>query len=500
MAFVLAADLGATHLRAALIDARGSVAAEATVKAPRDRGGEIAASAWWDGFVALCAQLETAAPAAFAAVAGVAICGLTRTQVFLDAAGDEIRPALTWTDSRAAAMAAAIGAAAAASGHPEAAQINAFHPLARLCWLRAAEPAAFARLAVVLEPKDYLNARLTGRAASDRVSLARLLAAAAPGPEGGADLLAAQGLARHLLPALREPWEAIGAARGDLPAPLGALASRPVFCAANDTWAAVLGLGAMRSGHAYNISGTSEVLGVVDGTARAAEGLLTVDWRGLFQLGGPGQNGADCIAWLAGLLGRPAPDAAWVAAQLAAPAHPQPLLFLPYLRGERVPHWDPALRGAFVGLARDHGPGDLLRAVLEGVAFVNRLVLERAEAALGHPVAEIRFGGGGAAHPAWRQIKADICGRPVVTGAAAEPGLLGAALLAWTGLGRFASLAAAQAALVAVAERRDPDPRRAGAYDGLYALFRSADAALAPISRALAGDAARWAARAAPLA
>src|SRR3546814_16026153 len=78
-------------------------------------------------------------------------------------------------------------------------------------------------------------------------------------------------------------------------------------------------------------------------------------------------------------------------ALLSAPRDPQAALFLPYLQGERVPYWDPGLRGAFVGLNRRHGPGDLAWAVLEGVAFLNRLVLERAEAALGGPVTEIRL-------------------------------------------------------------------------------------------------------------
>ena len=84
-------------------------------------------------------------------------------------------------------------------------------------------------------------------------------------------------------------------------------------------------------------------------------------------------------------------------ALLAGRRHPQPLIFLPYLQGERVPYWNPALRGAILGLGRQHGATDLAFAVLEGVAFLNRIVLERAEAALGSAVGEIRFGGGAAA-------------------------------------------------------------------------------------------------------
>eukprot|EP01038_Epipyxis_sp_PR26KG_P018653 gene18653-26375_t len=225
------------------------------------------------------------------------------------------------------------------------------------------------------------------------------------------------------------------------PAQLDRLAGLPVFCSSSDTWVAVAGLGALRPGYAYNISGTTEVLGAVGLEPVEAEGLLTVDWRGLWQIGGPSQNGADTVSWLLSLLARDAQDQGStgqrIDALLAGRRHPQPLLFLPYLQGERVPYWNPALRGAILGLGRQHGATDLAYAVLEGVAFLNRIVLERAEAALGSAVGEIRFGGGAAANPVWSQIKADICGRPVVVGASGEPGLLGAAIVAWTGLGRF---------------------------------------------------------------
>src|SRR5690606_19793553 len=189
---------------------------------------------------------------------------------------------------------------------------------------------------------------------------------------------------------------------------------------ANDTWAAVAGLGALRPGYAYNISGTTEVFGAVGAEPVQAQGLMTVDWGGgHYQIGGPGQNGADTIAWLLPLLGRLGEDGMAGVAQamddlLAAPRDPQPALFLPYLQGERVPYWDPHLRGAFLGLNRRHGPGDLAWAVLEGVAFLNRVVLERAEAALGGKVQEIRFGGGAASNARWCQVKADICERAVV--------------------------------------------------------------------------------------
>ncbi|MFT8244742.1 xylulokinase [Roseomonas sp. BN140053] len=498
MSLVLACDLGSSSFRAALLDAAGHVRwqhqAPARLPVEGERS-EIDPEDWWRLLQDAARVLEDAAGAAFEAVRAVAICGITRTQVFLDRDGRVLRPAITWADRRAAGVAEALAATLPADW-PETAQLNAFHPAARLAWLREREPERFGRLGAVLDPKDFLNFRLTGRMATDRVSGARLAAAAAPDTRGGR-LLDRLGLGAGVVVPELLPTAQLGTVREGLPGALGQLAGRAVFSLSNDTWAAVVGLGAMRPGLAYNIAGTTEVFGVIGAEAAVAPGLPSVDWgERAQQLGGPSQSGGDGIAWvldlLAGAGGRDAaaaagPDAgAALDRLLAGPRDAAPAIFLPFLQGERTPFWDPALRGAFLGLNRRHGPTDLAFAVLEGLACLNRTVLERAEAALGQRVAEIRIGGGGAGNPAWCGIKADLCGRPVIVGEAAEPGLLGAAAVAWTGLGAFPDLAAAQAVLVRVARRHAPDPVRHAAYAPLFAAWTAAVAAARPLAPALA--------------
>jgi xylulokinase len=97
-------------------------------------------------------------------------------------------------------------------------------------------------------------------------------------------------------------------------------------------------------------------------------------------------------------------------------------------------------------------------------------------------VDEIRFGGGGAASTAWCQVKADVTGRTVAIGEATEPGLLGCAVVAWTGMGAFPDLGAAQRALVRMARRHRPDPERHAAYAPVFAAWTQAVAALRPLS------------------
>lgn len=458
---VLAADLGGSGLRAGLIARDGTLRARHVE--PLAAGPEADPALWWAAFERGAAALAEADKGGFRRVAAVAVTAFTRSLVLLDRAGAAPRPAILFGDARADAEAAALRAQLPAD-HPERREISAFHPLARLLWLRRHEPAALARAAVAIEPKDEINRRLTGVVASDPVSSARLAASA--------DLLASLGLPA-LLPRLVPPRSILGTVR-PLDGLFAPLAGLPVLAMAHDTWSAVVGLGAMRTGCGYCISGTTEVLGMLHETPAAAAGLPCVEWDGLWQLGGPSQHGADALAWLRGLgiAAEPSPDLV-------------PILFLPSLSGERVPHWDPALRGAFLGLHRAHGPAELAQAVMQGVALHGLSVLRRAEAAAGRAVAEIRLGGGGAT-PAWARLRADVLGRPVVTGACPEPGLLGCAVTAFAALeGR--DLADLQAEMVREAARHLPDPARHARARRLHALFLEAEAAVAPLSRALAG-------------
>jgi xylulokinase len=314
------------------------------------------------------------------------------------------------------------------------------------------------------------------------------LAAAASTMDGGPSLLSRLDLPDDIVPDLLRPATVIDRVRSSIGAPFDTLSGRPVVMASHDTWCGVVGLGALAPGRAYNVSGTTETFGVMTTKPAKASGLMDVQWGDdLHQLGGPGQNGADVLTWLGTVIGADKPEeiAGRVARALAQPRHATPLLFLPYLSGERVPFWDADLRAAFLGLSRDHGPGDLTWSVLEGIAFLNRIVLGRAEAAAGITVDEVRLGGGAARIAPWAQIKADVLERPVATVITPEPGVLGAAIAAFTGLGTFSTLAEAQQLLVSVARSFEPRPQRRDFYRALGLLFGQAHDAARPLSHQL---------------
>jgi xylulokinase len=489
---VLAVDLGGSSLRVALIGRDGAV--RAMHARPRRTLVEADPEDWWQALVEGAGVVSRKDRKGFAEIRAVAVTAFTRGMVLVDAAGTALRPAMLFGDGRAAEVLEELRGTSPTQPSPASAgegflsppprlrgivrvgegtqpideldNLDATHPLARLHWLSRHEPETLARARCVLEPKDYLNLRLTGVAASDPISSARLAAS--------------RDLAKHLslpdlIPPLLRPHAPLATVQPNLPAPLDSPAGIPVIAMAHDTWAAVLGLGALHAGGAYCISGTTEVLGLLHDEPAHADGLLTVDWDGLWQIGGPSQHGADLLAWLHELGLDPLDQ---------EPHDPVPILFLPTLEGERVPHWDTALRGAFLGLRREHDKRDMVRAAMLGVALNNRTVLTRAEEAAGRQVQELRLGGGGAM-PGWAQLRAHVLGRSVVLTDSAEPGLLGCAIAGFAAV-EGKTLAAMQRELVRESGRFEPDARRHERATQLHALFLQAERAVAPISRALA--------------
>jgi xylulokinase len=180
-------------------------------------------------------------------------------------------------------------------------------------------------------------------------------------------------------------------------------------------------------------------------------------------------SAAGSLRWLQEQL---APDRSFVELSTMAggvPATSNGLLFLPYLSGERTPHPDPLARGAFVGLTLRHGLDHMARSVMEGVAFGLRDSAEliRSAADLG----EIRVSGGGATSSVWLQIIADVMDLPVRVAGTSEGSAHGAALLAATGSGAFASVAEATSHAVEVGEPLEPTPD-AALYESTYQMYR----------------------------
>jgi xylulokinase len=482
----LGLDLGTSELKALLLDEEGRIAAESgaplTLSHPRPLWSEQSPEDWTAALFAALDRLAAEAPRGLAAVRAIGLSGQMHGAVLLDAADRPLRPAILWNDGRSAAECAALEAAV-----PEARAITGNRVMPgftapKLLWVRRHEPEIFARIRSVLLPKDYLRLVLTGEKATDCSDASGTSWLDVGARRWSERLLAATGLDLSHVPRLLEGSAPSGVLRPELARRWGMGAGVIVAAGGGDNAASAVGLGLTEPGEGFLSLGTSGVIfAVSEGFRPCPETAVHAFCHAL-----PGRwhqmsvmlSAAGSLAWASRALGRPIPALLEAAAALGAAGEARAPLFLPYLSGERTPHDDPALRGAFLGLSDGHGAGDLAYAVLEGVGFGLRDGLAALGAAGPLPAALVLCGGG-ARSPFWAELLADILGLPLrLADAAAGGAALGAARLGALAAG--GTLAEMCRPAPVVAEYR-PDPARAARLAQRYALFRAA----LPAGRAL---------------
>ena len=170
-----------------------------------------------------------------------------------------------------------------------------------------------------------------------------------------------------------------------------------------------------------------------------------------------------------------------------APPGSEGLFWLPYLMGERTPHFDPQARGGWIGLTASHCRAHLIRSVLEGVSYSLKDCLKTVES-LGAEIRLVRASGGGARSPLWRALLAAIFNCPITTLQPQEGSAYGAALLAMVGSGLYTSVVEAYREVVREQDRVEPDPARAEQYERSYRVFRDLCPALKGFFPKMSGE------------
>lgn len=477
-AAVIGVDLGTTSCKAGIFALDGELlghgTADCSVSRPQPGWVEQNPEDYWGS--ARAAIHDALSSAGSTQPLGLACCGHTPSLVFLDAAGYSIRPAIIWQDSRAAqeadALEAQIPADTWAAWLGMNLPRNASYPPARLRWLQEHEPDTLRRTHTLLQPKDYLNYRLTGRVASDHWSNKGLAHLQTGEPiQTYHDLL---GIDPAIAPASLYPHHELAGLTPDAARQLELPAGLPVAVGWSDAMCGMLGTGALASsGMAFDIAGTSDIIGLTaDHQPTMAGGVLAAPVLdgNLHIIYGPTQTSGGAISWF---LERFWPELDAHALDDAAAPSSDGLVFLPYLEGERTPIWDAKARGVFFGASLAHTRAHFLRAVLEGVAFSIRHVLERAEDASGVSVGSVRVSGGGGQSALWNQIKADVLGRTMLPTAIRDAGILGAAMLAGMAANVWSDIEAASAAMVRTGPPVEPDASARAAYERSYQVYRA---------------------------
>jgi xylulokinase len=492
---LLGLDIGTSGARAVAVAQDGALLADATagyeLLRPRPGWTEQRPQDWWEAAREVLARVaDEVRPEE---VAGVGLTGQMHGSVFLDGADEVLRPALLWNDQRTARQAAWVAEQVGEerlleiSGNPALTGFQA--PKVR--WLAEEEPRHYERVASLLLPKDYIRLRLTGERATDASDASGTLFLDVRARGWSGELLEALEVPREWLPEVCEGPEATGGLRDAVADELGLPRGLPVAAGGGDNAAAAVGLGVVRPGLVSSSIGTSGVVFAhedrftPDPSARVHACCHAVP--GAYHLMGVTLAAGDSLTWWRDRIAPGEEFDALVREAAEAPPGARGLVFVPYLSGERTPHRDPLARGAFVGLTGAHGRAEMTRAVMEGVAFSLRDGLD-AMRELGVEPEEIRAVGGGARSDLWRQIQADVYGRPVLRTAVDEGPAYGAALLGGVAAGVWSDVDEAVGLVELRDEATEPDPEAVRRYEERYGVYRSLYPALREAMHTLAAD------------
>ena len=399
-------------------------------------------------------------------VEGIGLSGQMHGLVCLDAAGDVLRPAILWNDQRTGPQCEEIEQRIGLERLVELTGNRALPGFTapKLLWLREHEPDVYARIAHVLLPKDYVRFRLTGELAMDVTDASGTLLLDVGARRWSREVLDALEIEPAWLPPLLESPEVAGTTGAGV----------AVAAGAGDQAAGAIGAGVDRPGPLSIVLGTSGVVFAAlpafardpTGSAHVFCHAVPASWHAM----GVMLSAAGSLAWIRDVLDAPYDTLLDEAARWSPGA--EGARFAPYLSGERTPHADPYVRGAFVGLSLRHDRGALVRAVLEGVAYGLRDSLELLRTM--DVVADAgRISGGGARSPLWTRIVASVLELPLQRVAVEEGAAYGAALLGGVASGVFADVHEAVAACVRVRETVEPDVEWSASYREGYARFRT---------------------------
>ncbi|MFV0406231.1 MAG: FGGY-family carbohydrate kinase [Propioniciclava sp.] len=504
MNYVIGVDTGTTGVKAKIYDLTGRIIGQAY----REYGCVYPQPGWVDQDIAMLTRANDAVLAEVIATSGVNPADIKSVGIstqrclhlYADAAGTILRDGMgiSWQDARTGAevewMRETIGTGAYydSVGMPPSVVWTA----PKIRWMQQHEPEVYAQTAKIITTQEWFLRELGAKDGwyedYSNASLFGLMNIRTF--EWDDELLSTFGVDRDLLPDLVPSGVQVGVVDAAASARTGLAVGTPICTGGGDQQCAAVGAGVISTGLAEVTLGTAGVsiahldeprfdpnhrincsASAIAGSKKwISEGLQAAaasSYRWFRDAIGYAGNqvqalgGGDAYDILNGLAG-------------SAPAGAQGLLYLPYLAGSVAPNFDSDAKGAFLGLTFAHGTADMARAVMEGVSFETRDILE-SFAAMGTPLDEIRLSGGATKSPLWCQIQTDIYQRPTVALEEGECTVLGAALLGAMGAGVFTSMEEGVEQMVRVQATFEPNAALADRYDQEFGLFRDAYRALA---------------------
>ncbi|HEY5743562.1 MAG TPA: xylulokinase [Terrimicrobiaceae bacterium] len=481
MKALLGIDLGTSSVKVVVTSMEGAVeglgSAEYAILTPQPGYAEQNPADWWKAAVTAVHQAVDQAPQS--EILAIGLSGQMHGFVPLDADQRPQRHAIIWADQRSAALLPEIEERV---GSERLAETCGTAPAAgflisTLLWLQRHEPKTLERAAVLLMPKDYIRFKLTnelGTDQSDAAATGIFNVAQRVWADEVIDLL---GFPKQIFPEVHPSAQVVGTLSREAAKELALPAGIPVSTGCADQPAQAVGNGLIDPPVGSITIGTGGQVFAPLATPLCDSQLRLHTFchapEARWYLLGAMLSAGMALRWFRQTLGNRMSYAELD--QLAARVDPgsEGLVFLPYLVGERSPLMDARAQGAFVGLTLRHGLGHMVRALLEGVAFALRQIIEamlNCGAALEHLVAS----GNGLRSPLWRQMVADVLNRPLYQGRdkhATERSGVGAALVAGIAIGAIGGYHEARRFAPKFDTLTLPNQKNAEIYQNLYHRF-----------------------------
>ncbi len=404
----------------------------------------------------------------------------------VDADGIPVRPMFSWQDARTAEEVEELRGIIsdqqyyAESGLP----LGTTWIITKLLWMRRHEPELLAGTARFVQNQDLvLRAFGAGDFYTDLCCAVFYGVWDIRRADWNRSLLERLGLEPEMFGRPTPPGTQVGTISPAVAEKTGFAAGTPLCLGAGDQNCSVLGMGAVEPGLATVTLGTAGLAILATERPLAGFGGMMITHHvapGMWEVEGLSNAAAASLRWFRDVIATREKEIESAggldayqqldALAATAPCASRGLLYLPYLATAATPRWNPDARASFVGLSFAHGRAEMTRAVMEGVVLEIRDMFQQWTTA-GLDVRSLRIGGGATRSALWNQIQADVYGRPVETLRVSESTGLGAALLGGLGAGLFSSLEEGVKAMVHVADRIEPDPKRHQCYEDLYRVY-----------------------------
>ena len=368
----------------------------------------------------------------------------------------------------------------------------------KILWLKEERPEIWERTAYLLDCKEYILFKLTGKIAIDWVGASVYFLFNPYTKKWSEEVCRELGIPLEKLPPAFPCTDVIGEITSEAARETGLKAGTPVVICAGDVAVAQSGAGANREGKVHLCIGTATWVGISTGTFRNDPikpfwGLNHID-PNKYIIAGEMETGGGALMWFRDVLcqeerrqasemGKSSYDLLTTMAGSIPPGSDK-LIFLPWLSGERAPVLDHYARGGFIGLTMSHNKAHMIRAVMEGVAYHIQWICEAMEKT-GFVIEGFNGIGGGCNSPVWVQTIADVTGRPLsVVKNHMEAGAVGAALTVAVGLGIHPNMDTVDD-LIEIEYVVHPDKSHRQRYNDLYRIYRELYTVLVPIHHRL---------------